>query len=79
MILSHGQAIERGFNVNKGVLVEDLAKESIKCQRLVYDQLKSGENLDEVAIPRELIISCKNAYQKYAKSLEAKQNQATRD
>ena len=37
-VLSHGQAsIERGFNVNKVVVVEHLANESLVAQRLVYD------------------------------------------
>ena len=41
-VLSHGQAsIERGFNVNGEVLVENLGEESLVSQRLVYDQLKS--------------------------------------
>ena len=80
MTLSHGQAtIERGFNVNKEVLVENLAKESIRSQRLVYDHLKSVDKLHEVPIPRELVISCKNARQKYTQSLEAKQDQAVKD
>ena len=70
-ILSHGQAtIERGFNINKEVVVENLAKESIRCQRVVYDFLKGVEKLNEVNIPRELIVSCKYAHKRYSTYLE---------
>ncbi len=75
-ILSHGQAtIERGFNVNKDVVVENLTKESICCQRLVYDFLKGIENLYEVKTPRELILSCKSAHQRYTTYLTEKKGE----
>ena len=39
-ILSHGQAqTERGFNVNKNLLVENLQETSLKAQRIVYDHM----------------------------------------
>lgn len=73
-VLSHGQApIERGFNVNKEVQVENLMKESLISQRIVYDQLRSSESkIHEIPIPRQLILSCKSAHQRYAQSLEEK-------
>ena len=53
-ILSHGQAsIERGFNVNSEVLIENLLKESLIGQRLVYDQLRSfNTKISEIPITR---------------------------
>jgi hypothetical protein len=77
-VISHGQAdIERGFNVNKEVLVENLAEESMISQRLVYDQLRAtGEKIPTIKISRELVISCKSAYRKYQQSLEEKRESA---
>ena len=41
-VLPHGQAsIERGFNVNKEFLIENLQELSVRSMRLVYDQVKS--------------------------------------
>ena len=72
-IVSHGQApIERGFNVNKEVSVVNLAKESIVCQRLVYDHVKDIGNLHEYSVPKELTVSCKGARQGYTKMVEMK-------
>ena len=70
-ILSHGQAsIERGFNVNKDVIVVHLAKESLVAQRLVYDQVKAyNGKIHEFPITRKLVLSCKSAYSKYQQSL----------
>ena len=44
MTLSHGQsAVERGFSVNKELLVENLKKVSIVNQRIVYDHFIASE------------------------------------
>ena len=77
-ILSHEQAsTERGFNVNGEVLIENLAEESMISQRLVYDQLKVTEKkMHEIMIPRELVVSCKGARQRYMASLKEKQESA---
>ena len=41
-MLSHGQAqIERGFNINSDLLVENMLPSSIIAQRRVYDHLNS--------------------------------------
>ena len=73
-VLSHGQAdIERGFNINKEVLVENLAKESMVAQRLVYDQLRAtGDKIYTIKISRKLVISCKAAHNRYQVSLADK-------
>ena len=43
--LSHGQSqVERGFNVNKEILVENLQEESLKGQCIIYDDIQS-ENI----------------------------------
>ena len=57
-ILSHGQAsIERGFNINKDVLVENLSQQSLIAQRLVYDRIKSFDGkIHDIPITQKLIL-----------------------
>ena len=80
-VLSHGQAsIERGFNVNSEVLVENLLQESLISQRIVYDQLRSYEaKIPDIPITRKMILSCKGAHQKYTQSLADKQKDKVDD
>ena len=76
-VLSHGQAtIERGFNVNKDVLVDNMQELSMVSQRLVYDQI-NGEDISKINIPREMIHSCKGAHQRYVIALKEKADSAT--
>ena len=71
-ILSHGQAsIERGFNVNKDTLAENLEQLSLVSQRLVYDNIKV-KKIYEVEIPRAMVLSCKAASSKYRAHLAGK-------
>ena len=73
-VLSHGQAsIERGFNINKDIFIENLSQESLIGQRIVYDHIKSFDGkLHNFPITREMILSCKMAYQKYSQAQEKK-------
>lgn len=42
LILSHGQAtVERGFSVNKEVMVENLKEHSLIAQRVIHDHVQS--------------------------------------
>ena len=65
--MSHGQgAVERGFNINKQLLVENILKTSTRGQRLVYDYFQSlNVKLHEYVIPKELLLSCKQAHSRY--------------
>ena len=76
--LSHGQAsIERGFSINKELLVENLQEESIVCQRMVYDHVNcSGESITEVPMTNALLKSCKLAYSRYAAALQEKKEKS---
>ena len=75
-VLSHGQAsIERGFNINKDILIENLSQESLIGQRIVYDHIKSSEGkLHDFPIYKEMIFSCKMAYQKYHQAQQEKKS-----
>ena len=70
--LSHGQSqIERGFNTNKEMLVENLQQLSLKSQRIVHDHITSlGVTVDEFVISNELLLNCKTACTKYKSALE---------
>ena len=70
--LSHSQcAVERGFSVNKELLVENLEKTSLCGQRMVYDHMVSTKNTpQEIEISNELKKNCKLAHSKYVAALE---------
>ena len=63
-VLSHGQsAVERGFSVNKQLLVENLQEKSLVSQRIVYDDINSNEiKVQEYDLPSDLLKSCKHLY-----------------
>ena len=66
LILIHGQAhVERGFNVNKGLLEPNMESTSIKAQRLIYDHCNANNIKPEsLQISAELRSSCKKARSK---------------
>ena len=74
--LSHGQsAVERGFSVNKELLVENLEKESLISQRMVYDHMTAtGLKVNEFTISKDLLKSCKLAHSRYTAALQANKN-----
>ena len=76
--LSHSQcAVERGFSVNKELLVENLQEVLLIAQRIVYDQLTATkQNVHTFKISNDLIKSCKAARSKYMLHLDEKRHQA---
>ena len=72
-MLAHGQSqTERGFNINKAMLVENLEETSIKGQRLLYDYMASKNvTIHEFIIPKEITLPCKSAYSKYKAAMES--------
>ena len=72
-ILSHGQAaVEKGFSVNKEILVKNLQQKSLISQRMVYDYMtvKHASSLHEYTIRNSLILKCKSSHAKYVQFLE---------
>ncbi|KAK7884109.1 hypothetical protein WMY93_027232 [Mugilogobius chulae] len=67
--LSHGQAaVERGYSVNKAMLVENLKERSLIALRLIKDSMSDypvGQPL-----PKNLIQYCKGARMRYVQYLE---------
>ena len=71
--LSHGQAAaERGFSVNREIIVENLQQKSLISQRLVYGYItvKYASSLYEYAIPNAFLLECKSSHAKYVQFLE---------
>ena len=72
LTLSHGQAsVERGFSVNKSLLVENIATKSLIVQRIVYENMKvNNVSAEDVEICLTLRCSVKHARQRYSTYLE---------
>lgn len=70
LTLSHGQAlVERGFSLNKEIVVENFKEESLVVLRLVCDELKSVD-LHEVPITKELLSYARSARMRYQNYLD---------
>ena len=73
---SHGQAqIERGFNINAYLLVENLTSPSIVAQRRIYDHLSVTKSSPHgFEIKDQLRVYCLNASSKYKENLREIKN-----
>ena len=76
--LSHGQAdVERGFSVNKELLVENLQQTSLIIQRLIRDCISDfSRSISEISLTNEMLKSCRLAHSRYVVALEKKRNPA---
>ena len=77
LILSHGQsAIERGFSVNKNILVENLEEKGLISQRIIIDHMRA-KDLKPTTIPvtKDLLVAVKNSHRKYTEDLAEKKKQ----
>ena len=68
----HGQgSVERGFSVNKELLVTNLIQQSIISQRLVYDTINYLDTeLHDFKISSDLLKSCKLGHSRYVQVLD---------
>ena len=71
--LSHGQSqIERGFSINKEIVIENLETTSLCAQRLICDHIASSKHeIHEIDITNTMVTACKSAHLKYTTALEA--------
>ena len=71
-VLSHGQAdVERGFNINGELLVENMKELSLISQRIVCDHFSACKNdLHNYQVDKKLLRSCKGAHMKYDNYLD---------
>ena len=71
LLLSHGQAtVERGFSINKQVMVENLSQKNLKCRRMIKDHLASVGGLKGVTLTPELLKSAASARSRYVAYLD---------
>ena len=72
-VLWHGQSsIERGFSINKQLLVENLKEKSPIALRLIEDHLSSFEETPEsIKINREMLQHVKMASSPYREDLQS--------
>ena len=80
-VLSHGQsAVERGFSINKELLVENLQEKSLVSQRMVYNHINSNKiNIHEYKLPRDPLKSCKLSNHCFNDALEETKKQGKID
>ena len=78
-VFTLGQAqVERGFNINSDILVENLSTRSIVAQRMVYDHVNASNTLQshDFEINHDLRISCMSAHSKYKEYLKNNKSMA---
>ena len=74
----HGQnQVERGFSINKEIVIENLHSSSFSAQCIVYDYLKaSKKNMHGIEITNKMLTSCKSAHSRYLIVLEDAKRQS---
>lgn len=71
LILSHGQAtVERGFSVNRQVMVENMKEQTFIAQRTIHDHIQSIGGLGQLVVSRELLAAASAGRKRYAAYLE---------
>ncbi|XP_063221071.1 uncharacterized protein LOC134530286 [Bacillus rossius redtenbacheri] len=79
LTVSHGNApLERGFSVNKEILVENMKETSVIAQRRIYDHVTYEGGLMKLDITKPMILSVRNAHCRYTEALN-EQRQANAD
>ena len=75
LVLSQGQAsVERGFNINKEMIVENQMDQSLIAMRFVHDSMnKLSVPLVDLVIPKSLINFVRAARSRYQNSLDERQ------
>ena len=65
--LAHWQSqAERGFGINKEIVIENLHSSSLSAQCIVYDYLKaSKKNIHDIEITDKMLTSYKSAHSRY--------------
>lgn len=71
LVLSHGQAsVERGFSINKELIVENQKEASLVAQRLIVGHIRAVGGVTNVQLTKELLISVSGARQRYHSYLD---------
>ena len=71
LILSHGQAsVEKGFSINRQVVVENLKERSFIAQRTIHDHLLHVGGLDALIVDKPLLSAAASGRRKYTEYLQ---------
>ncbi|KAE8742847.1 hypothetical protein FOCC_FOCC005271, partial [Frankliniella occidentalis] len=74
--LSHGNAFpERGFSINKEVIVENQLDNSLVALRQVYDAVNSAGGIDNIEIDSKMISRVRHARAEYQESQKERQKE----
>ena len=70
LLLSHGQAsVERGFSVNKELVVENQSEQTVAARRIIKDHIIHVNGVTNVEITRNMVLAARSARVKYANYL----------
>ena len=73
LILSHGNGqVESGFAINKDLLNENIKKESLVAQRVVYDGVMQEGEILTVNVNKEMMTEVRKTTSRYQLALEEK-------
>ena len=76
LLLSHGQAsVERGFSVNKELVVENRQEESLIARRIIKDHIMHVNCVTDVEITRDMVLAARSARAKYSQCLTQQKEQ----
>ncbi|KAJ4946065.1 hypothetical protein JOQ06_023740 [Pogonophryne albipinna] len=80
LVLSHGQAsVERGFSINKELIVENQKEASLVAQRLIVGHIRAVGGVTNVQLTKELLISVSGARQRYHSYLDDQKRANTKE
>lgn len=74
LLISHGNAnLERGFSVNKEVLIDNMGEETIVAQRVVYDFIQAmGGDISKINITKSMLNYVRCSRDRYHETLKRK-------
>ena len=71
LILSHGQAsVEKGFSINRQVMIENLKERSFIAQRTIHDHLLHVSGLNALVVDKPFLSAAASGRRKYTEYLE---------
>ena len=71
LILSHGQAtVERGFSVNRQVMIENMKQQTFILQCTIHDHIQSIGGLGQLVVSGELLPAASAGRKRYSAYLE---------
>ena len=77
LTLSHGQSqVERSFPINKDVVSNNMAEDSVIAHHRVYDRIQCLDGPMEQCITPEMLQDCRVAYRTYVNHMEDNKKQS---